>query len=124
VEIVERRRANDSSLTGEARFRAIFTRASVGIALIDRNGHTIESNPALQRMLGYSSNELRGMAFYEFTHPGDIEPDATLFRDMLTGRREGYQIEKRYLRKSGEVMWGRLSVSLLRGCYAFEKRPA
>jgi PAS domain S-box-containing protein len=114
VEIVERRRSNDSSLKGEARFRAIFARASVGVALVDRNGYAIESNPALQRMLGYSSDELRGMAFYEFTHPEDIEPDATLFRDMLAGRSEHYQIEKRYFRNSGELMWGRLSVSLLR----------
>jgi two-component system sensor kinase FixL len=114
VEIVERRRANDSSLKGEARFRAIFSRASIGVALVDRGGHAIESNPALQRMLGYSSDELREMMFYEFTHPEDIEPDATLFRDMLAGRSERYQIEKRYFRKSGEVMWGRLSVSLLR----------
>jgi two-component system sensor kinase FixL len=114
VEIVERRRANDSSLKGEARFRAIFSRANIGVALVDRSGHAIESNPALQRMLGYSSDELRGMMFYEFTHPEDIEPDATLFRDMLAGRSERYQIEKRYFRKSGEVMWGRLSVSLLR----------
>ncbi len=114
MEIVERRRSNDSSLKGEARFRAIFSRASIGVALVDRDGHAIESNPALQRMLGYSSDELRGMAFYEFTHPEDIEPDATLFRDMLAGKSEHYQIEKRYFRKSGEVMWGRLSVSLLR----------
>ena len=114
VEIVERRRADDSSLSGEARFRAIFARASVGIAIIDRNGHAIESNPALQHMFGYSSKELRGRALHEFAHPEDIEPDATLFREMLTGRRKHYQIEKRYFRKSGEVMWGRLNVSLLR----------
>jgi PAS domain S-box-containing protein len=114
VEIVERRRSNDSSLKGEARFRAIFARASIGVALVDRNGHAIESNPALQRMLGYSSDELRGIAFYEFTHPEDIEPDTMLFRDMLTGKSEHYQIEKRYFRKNGEVMWGQLSVSLLR----------
>lgn len=114
MEIVERRRSNDSTQMSEARFRAIFARASIGVALIDRNGYAIESNPALQRMLGYSPDELRRIAFYEFTHPEDLEPDATLFRDMLDGRSEQYQIEKRYLRKSGEIMWGRLSVSLLR----------
>jgi len=114
VEIVERRRSNDPSLTSETRFRAIFNRTNVGVALIDRDGHTIESNPAFQRMLGYSSDELRRMPFYECTHPEDFDPDATLFRDMLAGRSEQYQIEKRCFRKSGEVMWGRLSVSLLR----------
>ncbi|WP_372521841.1 PAS domain S-box protein [Sulfuricaulis sp.] len=114
MEIVERRRSNDSSLKGEARFRAIFARASVGVALIDRGGYAIEGNPALRRMLGYTSDELRMMAFHEFVHPEDVDPCVTLFREMLDGRRDRYQIEKRFLRKSGEVMWGRLSVSLLR----------
>jgi PAS domain S-box-containing protein len=114
VEIVERRRSNNSSQNSEARFRAIFARMNIGVALIDRNGRAIESNPAFQRMLGYSPDELRTMTFYEFTHPEDIEPDATLFRDLLSGHSEHYLIEKRYLRKSGAVMWGRLSVSLLR----------
>ena len=114
MEIIERRRANHPSLKGEGLFRAIFARAGVGIALIDRDGHAIESNPALQRMLGYSPHELHRLAFYEFTHPEDSGPDDTLFLDMLAGRIEQYQIEKRYLRKSGEMMWGRLSVSLLR----------
>jgi len=87
---------------------------NIGVALVDRDGHAIESNPALQRMLGYSSADLHGMTFYEFTHPEDIEPDATLFRELLAGKSDHYLIEKRYLRKNGEVMWGRLSVSLLR----------
>jgi len=114
VEIVERRRSNDPSLRSEARFRAIVNRMNIGVGLVDRDGHIIESNPALQRMLGYSSDQLQRMAFYEFTHPEDFEPDSTLFRDMLNGKSEQYQIEKRCFRQSGEVMWGRLSVSLLR----------
>jgi len=114
VEIVERRRSNDLSLKSEARFRAIFSRASVGIALIDRDGHAIEGNPALQRMLGYTSDELRMMAFHEFVHPEDVDPCVTLFQEMLAGKHNHYQIEKRFLCKSGEIMWGQLSMSMLR----------
>jgi two-component system sensor kinase FixL len=114
VEIVERRRSNNTSDTSEARFRAIFSRASVGIALIDRGGYAIESNPALRRMLGYSFDELSMMAFHEFVHPEDVDPCVTRFREMLAGRHAHYQVEKRFLRKNGDVMWGQLSMSMLR----------
>ena len=114
MKVVERRRSNDSTQKREASFRAIFSRASVGIALIDRGGYAIESNPALQRMLGYSSEELRSKAFHELTHDDDVDRSVTLFGEMLAGRHELYEIENRYLRKNGEVIWGRLGVSLLR----------
>ena len=114
MEIVDRRQSIDSSQKSEARFRAIFARMKLGVALVDRDGHVVECNPALQKMLGYSLDDLRRMTIYEFTYPDDIEPGATLFRDMLSGKSDHYLIEKRYLRRNGEVMWGQLNVSLLR----------
>ena len=114
MKIVERRRSSDSTQKREASFRAIFSRASVGIALVDRGGFAIESNPALQRMLGYSAEELRWKAFHEITYNDDVDQSIALFREMLAGKHEHYKIESRYLRKNGEVFWGRLSVSLLR----------
>lgn len=120
MEIVERRQSNGTSLKDEERYRAVFTRADIGIGLVDRDGRIIESNSALQQMLGYSAEELRGIPLYEITHPEDIEPGLTLFRDLLAGKRKNYRLDKRYRRKNGEIMWGRLSVSLLREA---EDRP-
>lgn len=98
----------------EARFRAIFERAAIGIGLTDEDGRTLEANPALQEILGYSEEELRGMSFAEVTHPDDLEPDRSLYRELMAGQRDHYQLEKRYLRKDGQLIWGRVIVSLVR----------
>lgn len=108
----ERRRV---SREGEARFRAIFEAAAIGIGHFTLEGNLAESNRALEEMLGYSHNELQGMPFAGITHPDDVAEDMRLFGEMTSGRRDLYQLEKRYLRKNGEVMWARLNVSLVRG---------
>src|SRR5690606_33445349 len=83
----------------EARFRTIFEDAAVGIALIDRENHVIASNPALQRMLGYTGGELRGRRFADLTHPEDLSASDELYQELREGKREHYHVEKRYLRK-------------------------
>jgi len=97
----------------EARFRGMFERAAIGVALVDPAGRVVESNPALCEMLGYHSDELRSLEFRQFTHPDDAEADLSLYSDLIAGRRESYQLEKRYLQKGGGVMWGRLTVSMI-----------
>ena len=99
----------------ESKFQTIFERVAVGVALVDAGGQLIESNPALQQMLGYSEEELRNRVLNEFTHPDDAAMDADLHHELVIGKRDHYQIEKRYVRKDGEVIWGRLNVSLDRG---------
>jgi PAS domain S-box-containing protein len=95
----------------QARLRAIFDGAAIGIALSDTKGHILESNPAFQAMLGYSAGELREMAFTDFTHPEDIAADQDLFRELVAGKRERYSLDKRYIRKDGRIIWARLAVS-------------
>ena len=97
----------------EARFRAIFEDADIGIATVDREGRLMESNPALQRMLGYGGAELRGMALAEFIHPHDAEVEANLdmYRELMAGERDHFRIETRFVRKDGQVIWGNLIVS-------------
>lgn len=98
----------------EARFRAIFEGAGIGVAVVDLGGSIVQSNPALQRILGFSEAELRGKTIAEITHPEDIDADTELFEELIAGERHGYQMEKRYFRKDGRLVWGRLSVSLVR----------
>jgi PAS domain S-box-containing protein len=98
----------------EPRFRAIFEAAAIGIGLFDLDGRPVETNLAFQQLLGYSAEELRGMPFPAFTHPEDLEADLALARELIAGQRDTYQIEKRYVRKDGAVIWGRLTVSLVR----------
>lgn len=110
-----RRRAPRARDHGRQRFQAVFDNAAIGIALVDMAGHPMESNPALERMLGYSAEEeLTSMVFTDFTHPDDAAADWELFQELIQDRRDHYQMEKRYLRKDGEQVWGRLTVSLVR----------
>ena len=108
----ERRRVTRD---GDRRYRAIFNAAAIGIVQCDTQGHVLESNPALQRMLGYSREELRGMHFRDFTHPEDLAADAALFNEMVEGKRDYYQIELRYTAKGNVTGWVRLTVSLVSG---------
>jgi PAS domain S-box-containing protein len=112
-ELVARR--TQALRASEERFRVMFEAAGLGVALDDLGGHILESNPALQDMLGYTQEELRGMAYTEFTHPEDRAGEAILFGELARGERERYTIAKRYLRRDGGLVWANLTVSLVRG---------
>ena len=98
----------------EARLRAIFDNAALGIAVVDLEDRLLETNRALQAMLGYSGEELRGEHFSELAHPEDVEADLALYRELTAGERDSYVVEKRYVRKDGQVIDVRLNVSLIR----------
>ncbi len=113
-DITERKRAEESQRDSEERFRATFENAGIAMALVDMQGRPIKSNPALRRMLGYSEEELSRMTFTEFTHPSDRDLDWKLYGELAAGKRDRYEIEKRYLQKGGGVVWGLLTVSLVK----------
>jgi PAS domain S-box-containing protein len=112
-ELVARR--TEALQASEERFRAIFEGASVGIATTDLYGQVLNSNPALQAMLGYSAEELRRMALSDLTHTDDRAPDLALFHELAGGRRRSYSLETRFVRRDGEVIWGRQALSVVRG---------
>jgi PAS domain S-box-containing protein len=113
-DITERKRAEEALRESEERFRVTFDNAGIGAALVDMKGRAFRSNPALQEMLGYSAQELSGMAFTEVTHPDDATADWALAQELFAGKRNRYQIEKRFIRKDGQVIWGRVTASLVR----------
>ena len=111
----ERKGAEEAFRESEARFRAVFENAAIGIALVDMHGHPVESNPALQKMLGYNKLELAHMAFTEYTHPDDAQADWDLFTELVEGKRDQYRTRKALpAGRMGEVVWGKLTVSVVR----------
>lgn len=98
-----------------ARFRTLFDGASIGILRLDPDGRAVEANPALEQMLGYSAPELAEMSFREYMHQGDLERAEVLFRDLIRGRRDSFQLEARYSRKDGGLVWAHVRAALERG---------
>ncbi len=96
-------------------FPTIFARAPVGIAQIGPNGQWLLANDWFCKFLGYSQTELRGRTFLEITHSDDREASLAAVRRLLTGEMSLWLKEKRYVRKDGVTLWGRLYLSLVRG---------
>src|SRR5262249_31045375 len=95
---------------GEARFRAIFENAAVGIARVAPDGRWLEVNQRLCDIVGYDRGELMTKTFADITHEDDLEQDLETLRRMLAGKVETYLREKRYYRKDGSVVWIHLTV--------------
>jgi PAS domain S-box-containing protein len=99
----------------DAEFATVFANAPIGITISDDRGTIVHANAAMERFLGYGPGELAGARVRSFTHPDDIGRDIEGFRSMHRGERESYQNEKRYVRKDGSIVWGRLMLSSVRG---------
>jgi diguanylate cyclase (GGDEF)-like protein/PAS domain S-box-containing protein len=112
----KRGQAKEALRQSEARFRGIFETAAIGIGLTTLEGDLLDCNTATLRMLGYSREELHNLNFRQYSHPDDLAEDLRLYEELLAGRRDSYQMEKRYIRKNGQIFWGRLTVAVLRDC--------
>ncbi|MFN4162328.1 MAG: diguanylate cyclase domain-containing protein, partial [Stenotrophomonas sp.] len=96
------------------KFAGAFSSAALGMALVSLEGRWLDVNDALCGILGYTRAELLEIDFQTLTHADDLHTDLTLVGDLLAGRRDHYHMDKRYLGKAGNIVWGRLSVSLVR----------
>jgi PAS domain S-box-containing protein len=93
-------------------FENAFTHAAIGMALVGLDGRWLQVNPSLCRLIGYSEAELLACTFQDVTHPEDLDTDLEYVDQLLRGEIETYQMEKRYRRKDGRIVWVLLSVSL------------
>ncbi|GAT79625.1 diguanylate phosphodiesterase [Streptomyces sp. F-3] len=98
----------------EARFRAVFEGAAIGIGIADLEGNVLQVNGALLRMFGGSEQTLRGRNVRDWTHAEDAPHVWRLYEELVRGEREHYHVEKAFQRPDGTVLWTNLTVSLLR----------
>ena len=108
-----RKLAQEAGTESELRFRHLFEEAPIGCCLVDSEGRICTTNTAFARMLGYNPEELIQKGFWEITETQDVARSLVNFQELIAGVRDYYQIEKRYLKKDGAVIWGRLTVSVL-----------
>ena len=109
------RKCSELALAESAqRFRDTFEQAAVGMAQASIDGKLLLVNQKLCEILGYSRQELIEKKFQEITLPEDLGSELELLSQLLAGEIENYHVEKRYIGKDGELVWGNLTVSLLR----------
>ncbi|MBT3266888.1 PAS domain S-box protein [Candidatus Poribacteria bacterium] len=101
----------------EERFRAVFESAQLGITLADATGRIFQTNEAFQRMLGYGEAELCELSVADITHAEDVAETAAVIRHMALGDRDVVDMEKRFVRKDGEVVWGRSIATSIRDAH-------
>ena len=96
------------------RWRISMENAPIGKAIVAIDGRWTEVNRALCEFLGYDREELLRLSFQNVTYAEDLAADLGLAKQLLDGQIRTYSLDKRYVRKDGRVVWGRLQVSLVR----------
>jgi PAS domain S-box-containing protein len=113
-DITERKRMEEALRASEERFRKVFEEGPLGMAIVGLDFRMLKVNATLCRVLGYSEQELEALSFPELTFPEDVAKDVELAGRLLRGEIPHYAVEKRYVRRSGELIWADLRVSIVR----------
>ena len=96
-------------------WRLTLQHSPIGMALVGLDGRLLMVNRALCDMLGYDVEGLSRRGFQELTHAEDLDGGLELFGQAVAGEIDSYRLRKRYLHAEGHVVWGDLSVALVRG---------
>ncbi len=116
-DVTEKKRAAIAMAQSEEHFRRIFDESPVGMIIVDLDARIIRVNNGMCRMLEYSEEELLNRPVTEITPQEDLESTGFYSREqqlLITGQVEHFQMEKRYITKSGKVLWTNLNASILR----------
>ena len=103
-DITGRKRAEEALRESEEKLHLIIDTSPVGICTVDPLGNFVTTNLAYERMVGYSKEELRGLSFFDVTHPDNRPKNKKLFQDMFSLKTKNFFMEKRYIRKDGTMI--------------------
>lgn len=113
-DVTERKKREEALWQSEEAFRNNFVHAGIGMALVAVDGSWLQVNRTLCGIVGYSEAELMKLTFQDITHPEDLDNDLALLTEVVEGKRDHYQMEKRYFHKKGHIVHVLLSVSSVR----------
>ena len=113
-DITASKKLEEQASENALRFKSAFEYSPNGMALVGLEGNWLMVNQSLCDMLGYTKDEFIHLTFQQMTHREDLDIDLRLLRQVIDGRINTYSIEKRYLHKQGNIVFGLLNVSLIR----------
>jgi PAS domain S-box-containing protein len=104
-DITEHKRAEAALQSSELRLQRFVAEAPVGLCILDEHWRAISANKAMSEITGYAEHEIVGSTYALYTHPEDLAANIMLTDEFFRGVRSEYTYEKRYIRKSGEIIW-------------------
>ena len=113
-DIGKRKQAEERLRVSEERFRGAFANAAAGLFITDLDGRFLEVNRAFCEMVARGEEELLGASYQQLAHPSDLARDAQVLGQLLRREISGFVGMERFLRNSGETLWARISVSVVR----------
>ena len=113
-DVTERWRVEEELRSREQELRSLFDLSAIGMAKVSSEGRYLRVNRKYCQMLGYSEQEMLNLTLYDVTHPEDREASAVKMNSSFTGGPEEYSIEKRYVRKDGEIIWALVNWTIVR----------
>ena len=109
----QRKRSEAALRDSEERFRRVFEEGPLGLGLVGKDYRFLKVNSALCQMVGSSEAELVQKTFAEITHPDDVRADVELAERLFRREIPFYHVQKRYVKKNGEIIWINLTATLI-----------
>jgi len=114
VDITDRKQAEAALTANEERFRMYFDLGLIGMAITSLEKGWVQFNDRLCEIFGYPREEVASLTWAEITHPDDLDADIAQFNRALAGEIEGYSMDKRFIRKDGEIAHASISAKCVR----------